>query len=126
MTTEEYIEYEWDVREAAEAFPSMEVGAAYRKFMLEVKKQEPRPLLRSDDKSIPNSQAKPIVLRTFKRPCTQVGCAGIQVLQGVCGGCAAGKKGYLSLWECEECLYREFSKRPYLDWYKELTKKEEV
>ena len=120
MTPTEFIEYERDVQEAQIAFPGMEMGEAYQKFMREIKKKESRGPINFNDPELKKS--KTIILKTFKRPCNQPGCPGTQVLQGVCGGCAAGKKGFLSQWECDECFYREFSKRPYLDWYEELTK----
>jgi len=124
MTPEEFIERERDTLEAHEMFPELEMREAYEKFMAEIRKKTPTPLLRTDDKSL--KAVKTVILKSFKRPCNQPGCNGTQVLQGVCGGCAAGKKGFLSQWECDECLYREYSKRPYLDWYEELSKKEEV
>ena len=124
MTPNDFIERERDMQEAQIAFPEMEMGEAYRKFMIEIKKKEPLPPLNTGDKSL--EAAKAIIRNAFRRPCSQPGCSGEQVLQGVCTNCAAGKKGFLSQWECDECLYREFSKRPYLDWYEELSKKEEV
>jgi len=120
MTPNDFIERERDMQEAQIAFPGMEMGEAYQKFMREIKKKEPQGPMDFNDPKL--KAAKAIILGTFKRPCDQLGCNGTQVLQGVCSGCAAGKKGFLSQWECEECLYREFSKRPYLDWYEELTK----
>jgi len=118
MTSEEFIAYQRDVTEAHQAFPDMEMGAAYRKFMLEIKKQSPRKPLNTKDKSL--EAAKSMIKQTLRRPCTQEGCSGTQIMQGVCEGCLAGKKGFKSLWECEECLYREYSKIPYLDWYNKL------
>ena len=120
MTSEEFIEYERDVREAQEAFPGMEMGEAYRKFMREIRKKEPSPPLTTGDKSL--DAAKASIGKAFKRPCTQPGCSGEQVLQGVCEGCAAGKKGFRSVWECEECLTREYSKKNFMEWYHELKK----
>lgn len=119
MTPEQYIEYEQDMREAQVAFPDeRNMRAAYERFMVEVKKKPPRPKLSSNDPVLKAATAA--IHKAFRRPCDQSGCKGEQVLQGVCEGCAAGKKGFKSLWECEECLHREYSKRPYLDWYNEL------
>jgi hypothetical protein len=120
MTSEEFINRERDIREAHIMFPDIELGAAYLKFMKEVRRAESIPNLRTDDETI--KAAKAVIIKAFKRPCTQSGCSGEQVLSGVCEGCAAGKKGFKSMWECEECLYIEYSTRPYLDWYTELTK----
>ena len=122
MTPEEFVEYERDMREAQIVFPGMEMRAAYEKFMVEVKKKPPRPRLSTSDPAL--RAAKATIMKTFRRPCNQPGCKGEQVLQGVCEGCAAGKKGFKSMWECEECLYREYSLKPYLDWYNELAPKE--
>ena len=118
MTPDEFIEYEQDVREAQIAFPGVEMRVAYERFMVEVKKKPARPKLSTGDKSL--EAAKTVIHKAFRRSCTQVGCTGEHVLQGVCEGCAAGKKGFKTLWECEECLYREYSTKPYFDWYNEL------
>lgn len=118
MTPEEFIAYHRDVQEATVAFPEMEVGAAYRKFMLEIKKKEPQPPISSGDPVL--KAAKALIRKTFRRPCNRPNCTGTQILAGVCEGCAAGKKGFKSVWECEECLYREYSIKPYLEWYEEL------
>ena len=123
MTPEEFIQRERDVREAVEAFPGMEMGEAYKKFMVEIRKQKPLPRLSTGDREL--DAIKSHIKALLRRKCTQVGCEGEQVLQGVCEGCAAGKKGYKTVWECEECLHREYSTRPYLDWYEELKKEEQ-
>jgi hypothetical protein len=118
MTPTEFIDYQRDVREAQIAFPGMELGAAYQKFMLEIKRQSPRPKLSTNDPIL--AAAKAEIKKAFRRKCTQPDCSGEQILQGVCEGCAAGKKGFKSMWECEECLFREYSPKPFLDWYTEL------
>ncbi len=119
MIEKEYLEYEQDVREAQIAFPELEMRAAYVKFMQEVKKKEPQKKMSTGDRHL--EAVKASIRGTFCRPCNQDGCRGRQVLQGVCEGCAAGKKGFKSLWECEECLYREYSRKSYLELYNELT-----
>jgi hypothetical protein len=120
MEPEEFVVREQEIREAVSIFPDMEVGEAYRKY--KEAKGETASMLQTGDPSL--ERAKQMVLKTFRRSCNQPGCEGTQLLEGVCEGCVEGKKGYKSKWTCEECMYRELSKRPYLDWYKELTKKE--
>lgn len=121
MTPEDFIKREQEIREAQSIFPDLEIGEAYRKY--KEAKGETATMLSTGDPSL--EEAKKMVLKTFRRPCNQPGCAGEQVLQGVCEGCVAGKKGFKSVWECEECLAREYSKKTYLEWYQELTKEGE-
>lgn len=120
MTPEEFILREKEIREAASIFPEMEIGAAYRKY--KEAKGEEATMLSTDDPLL--KEAKKTILRAFRRKCPINGCPGEQVLEGVCEGCVEGKKGFKSKWTCEEDPYhRELSKRPYLDWYEELTRK---
>jgi hypothetical protein len=120
MTPKDFIKREQEVREAASIFPELEIGEAYRRY--KEAKGESASMLQTGDPDL--EAAKHAVLQVFHRPCTQEGCSGVQLLEGVCEGCVEGKKGYKSKWTCEECMYRELSKRPYLDWYGELSKKE--
>jgi len=122
MTADELMEYERDIREATIAYPKMEMRAAYIKFMTEIKKRDPKPMLSTNDPKIKAAIAS--ITKKFKKPCSQDGCRGEMVLSGVCNGCAAGRKGFRTQWECEECLYREFSPKTFFDWYEELSKKE--
>ena len=121
MTPQGFMDYERDVREALVAFPGMEMREAYERFLREIKKQEPQALLSTGDKRL--EAAKAAVKGTLRRPCTQEGCGGKQVLQGVCEGCAAGKKGFKTVWECEECLFREYSKIDFYAWFEQLAEK---
>ena len=122
MEPNEFMEYEQDVREAQIAFPGMEMREAYVKFMTEIRKQEPRPMLSTGDKSL--DAVKASIKQTLRKPCDQEGCKGEKVLTGVCEGCAAGKKGFKTVWECEECLHREFSTKTFFEVYEEESKKE--
>lgn len=121
MTPEEFMQRERDVREAIEAFPNMEMGEAYNKFMTEIKRKPPAPKLSSGDREL--KAIKSHIKSTLRRKCNQQECNGEQVLQGVCDGCAAGKKGFKTVWECQECLVREYSTRPYFEWFEELNGK---
>jgi hypothetical protein len=116
MTPEDFIKREQEVREAHSIFPDLEIGEAYRQY--KEAKGETASMLHTDDLSL--QRAKAAILKTFVRPCTQPGCDGEQLLEGVCEGCVEGKAGFKSKWTCKKCMYRELSKRPYLDWYEEL------
>ena len=120
MKTEDFVKREQEVREAHSIFPDLEIGEAYRKY--KEAKGEEAIMLSTNDPEL--EKAKQAVLQVFRRPCTQPGCQGSQVLEGVCEGCIEGKAGYRSKWTCEVCMYRELSKKEYLDWYNELSKKE--
>jgi len=116
MTAEDFVKREQEVREAHSIFPEMEIGEAYRKY--KEAKGEEASMLSTGDPAL--EKAKAAVLQVFRRPCTQPGCKGTQLLEGVCEGCVEGKAGYKSKWTCEVCMYRELSKTPYLDWYSKL------
>jgi hypothetical protein len=117
MTPEEFIQREQEVREAVSIFPDLEIGEAYRQY--KEAKGEAATLLSTDDPAL--KRAKAIILKTFVRPCNQIGCAGEQLLEGVCEGCVEGKAGFKSKWTCKVCMSRELSKKPYLDWFVELS-----
>jgi len=118
MTSDEFVKREQEIREAHSIFPDLEIGEAYRKY--KEAKGEEATMLSTGDPTL--DMAKRAVLQVFRRPCNQPGCSGTQVLEGVCEGCIEGKAGFKSKWTCETCMYRELSKRLYLDWYEELTK----
>ena len=120
MNAEEFVKREQEVREAVSIYPELEIGEAYRKY--KEAKGEKASILHTADPAL--QAAKRAVLQVFRRPCSQPGCQGTQLLEGVCEGCVEGKKGFKSKWTCEECMFRELSTRPYLDWYNELSKKE--
>jgi len=125
MTADELMEYERDIREATIAYPKMEMREAYVKFMTEIKKKDPKPMLSTNDPKIKAAIAS--ITKKFKKACENPNnkdCPGEMVLSGVCNGCAAGKKGFRTQWECEECLFREFSPKTFFDWYEELSKSE--
>jgi len=117
VTAKEFMDREREVREAHAIYPDLEIGEAYRRYKED--KGETATMLRTDDPTL--ARAKKVVLRVFRRPCTQPECTGEQVLEGVCEGCVEGKAGYKTKWTCEVCLFRELSKKQYSDWYKELT-----
>jgi hypothetical protein len=117
MTSEEFVQREKEIREAISIFPDLEIGEAYRQY--KEAKGEAVTILSTSDPSI--TRAKEVILKTFVRPCNQVGCIGEQLLEGVCEGCVEGKAGFKSKWTCKVCMSRELSKKPYLDWYAELS-----
>ena len=116
MTPEEFIQREKEIREAISIFPDLEMGEAYRKY--KEAKGEEATMLSTGDPSI--EAAKAVILKTFERPCSQPGCEGTQLLEGICEGCVEGKAGFKSKWTCKKCMYRELSKKLYMDWYEEL------
>ena len=116
MTSTEYVKREKEIREATSNFPDLEIGEAYRRY--KEAKGEAASRLQSDDPEI--ERAKKVILKTFKRPCDQPRCTGMQILEGVCEGCVEGKAGFKSKWTCEVCMKRELSTKIYLDWYDEL------
>ena len=119
MDSQEFVKREQEIREAQSIFPDLEIGEAYRQY--KEAKGETATMLSAGDPEL--EKAKQMVMQTFRRPCNQPGCNGTQILEGVCEGCIEGKAGFRSKWTCELCMYRELSKRLYLDWYDELTKK---
>jgi hypothetical protein len=121
MTPDELMQREKEVREAHSIYPDLEIGEAYR--MYKEARGETASMLQSNDPSL--KEAKRRVLRTFRKPCTQVGCSGTMLLEGICEGCIEGKKGFRTKWTCEECLHRELSKKLFSDWYDELKDQDE-
>ena len=117
MTPEEYIKREQEVREAVKAYPGREMGEAYR--LWKAIRGEEVTMLSTGDKSI--EAAKQVLKESAKKPCTQSECGGEMILESVCNGCVEGKAGYLSKWTCSKCLYRELSKKGFLEWLRELS-----
>jgi len=117
MTADEYIKREQEIRDAQKAFPGVEMGEAYRRWKAE--RGETATILTTDDKTV--EATKKTLKEAAKKPCTQPGCDGEMILESVCGGCVEGKAGYLSKWTCSKCLFRELSKKGYLEWLKELS-----
>ena len=116
MTPEEFIQREQEIREAISIFPDLEMGEAYKQY--KEARGEEATMLSTGDPSI--EAAKAVILKTFERPCSQPGCDGEQILEGVCEGCVEGKAGFKSKWTCKKCMHRELSKKLYMDWYEEL------
>lgn len=116
MNADEFVIREKEIREAVSIFPELEIGEAYRQY--KAAKGEEAVVLSTDDPSI--EAAKEVVLKTYLRPCNQPGCDGEQVLEGVCEGCVEGKAGFKSKWTCKKCMFRELSKKLYMDWFEEL------
>ena len=117
MTPEEYIKREQEIQEAVKANPGLEMGEAYRQW--KKVRGENAIMLVTGDKSV--ETAKKVLKEAAKKACTQDGCDGEMTLESVCGGCVEGKAGYKSKWTCRNCLYRELSKRDFLEWLKELS-----
>jgi hypothetical protein len=111
MTPDEYVKRAQEIREAVSIYPELEVGEAYRLY--KEAKGESAELLSTGDETI--EMARQVVLNKVKKPCTQPGCFGSMLLEGVCEGCVEGKKGFKSKWTCEECLHRELLKIDYLE-----------
>jgi len=116
MTPDEFLNREEEIQKAVKAYPGMEMGEAYRLW------KEPRgekaTMLTTGDKTI--EAAKQVLKEAAKKPCVQSECDGEMSLESVCGGCVEGKHGYKSKWICEKCLFRELSKKDYLEWLREL------
>ncbi len=119
MTPEEYIKREQEIQEAIAAYPRLEMGEAYRTW--KELRGESATMLSTGDKSI--EVAKTVLKEAAKKPCTAPGCDGEMILEAVCSGCVEGRAGFLSKWTCEKCLYRELSKKEFMDWLKELAEK---
>lgn len=122
MKLEDFVNREKEIQVAVGLYPEMEVTAAYRLY--KEAKGEQVTLLSTSDKSL--NKLREVVMKAQRRPCTQPGCPGQQLLEGVCEGCVEGKKGYKSKWTCEECLYRELSKTPYMEILQSLTKEVQI
>jgi len=116
MTPEEYIKREQEIIEAQKVYPGMEMGEAYR--LWKEARGEKATMLTSGDKQV--EAVKRTLKEAAKKLCTQNGCDGEMILESVCNGCVEGKAGFLSKWICSKCLYRELSKRGFLEWLKEL------
>lgn len=122
MKLEEFINREKEIQEAVSIYPEMEMTAAYRLY--KEAKGEKVTLLSTSDKGL--NKLKEVVLKAHRRPCTEPGCNGLQLLEGVCEGCLEGKKGNKSKWTCEECLHRELSKKEYSEVLKDLIKEAQL
>jgi len=117
MTPEEYIKREQEIQEAIKAYPEeRNISVAYR--MWKKVRGEEVIQLNTGDKSI--ETARQVLKESAKKPCTQPGCDGEMILESICSGCVEGKAGYLSKWTCSKCLYRELSKKGFLEWLREL------
>ncbi len=119
MTPEEYIKREQEILQAQQDFPNLEMGEAYRRWKAE--RGEEATMLNSGDKTV--AESKRLLKEAAKKPCTVEGCDGEMILEVVCSGCVEGKAGFRSKWTCEKCLYRELSKKEFMDWLKELAEK---
>jgi len=117
MNPDDFVKREQEIIEAVKSFPGMEMGEAYRKW--KEARGEKATMLSTGDKSV--EAAKQVLKEAAKKPCTQNGCDGEMILESVCGGCVEGKHGYKSKFICEKCLYRELSKKDYLEWLRELS-----
>ena len=118
MTPEEYIKREQEIQEAIKAYPEeRNISVAYR--MWKKVRGEDAIQLNTGDKSV--EAAKQVLKEAAKKPCTQVGCDGEMTLESICGGCVEGKAGFKSKWTCSKCLFRELSKKDYLECLRELS-----
>jgi len=117
MTPEEYIKRAQEVREAVKEYPAMEIGAAFRRW--KEARGEKATMLSTGDKSV--EAARQVLKEAAKKPCTQAGCDGEMILESVCNGCVEGKAGFKSKWTCSKCLFRELSKKDYLECLRELS-----
>jgi hypothetical protein len=117
MKPEDYIKREQEIQEAVKAYPGREMGEAYR--LWKAIRGEKATMLVTGDKEV--EAVKKVLKQSAKKPCTQPGCDGEMVLESVCGGCVEGRAGYKSKWTCDKCLFRELSKKDFLQWLKELS-----
>ncbi len=116
MTPEEYIKREQEIQDAQKAYPGIEIGEAYRRWKAE--RGEEATMLTTGNKTI--EAAKRLMKEAAKKTCTIPGCDGEMILEAVCSGCVEGRAGFKSKWTCSKCLYRELSKKDYMEWLKEL------
>lgn len=117
MTKNEFLIRESEIREALAEYPDLEMGEAYRRWK-NARGEEPT-YIHTGMEELHKIKAE--LRKSATRPCDQVGCPGIQHLEGICSGCIEGRKGYKSKWTCDECLHRELSKKEFLEWLKELS-----
>lgn len=117
MTPEEYIKREAEIQEAVKTYPRLEMGEAYRTW--KELRGESATMLTTGDKTV--EYAKASLKEAAKKPCTVGGCDGEMILEAVCGGCVEGRAGFKSKWTCSKCLYRELSKKEFMEWLKELS-----
>jgi hypothetical protein len=117
MTPEEFIKREQEIQEAVKAYPGREMGEAYR--LWKAVRGEKAITLKTGDKAV--EVAKNALKVATKTPCIQPGCDGEMELESVCGGCVEGRAGYKSKRTCGKCLFRELSKKDYLECLRELS-----
>jgi hypothetical protein len=115
MTPQEYINREQEIRQAEKEYPGVEVGEAYRRWK-ESRGEKPT-FLSTGDQTVKDAR------RTLKEIAHKIcdKCGGKAILEGVCGGCVEGRKGYKTKFTCEDCLHRELSTKEYMEWLKELS-----
>ena len=118
MTPEEYIKRSQEIQEAIKAYPEeRNMSIAYR--LWKEARGEKATMLSTGDKSV--EAARQVLKESAKKPCTQAGCDGEMILESVCNGCVEGKAGFKSKWTCSKCLFRELSKKDYLECLRELS-----
>lgn len=117
MTPQELINRQIEISKATGKYPNLEIGEAYRKWKTE--RGEVATMLSTGDETIEASRR--VLAKASKKPCTAQGCDGEMILESICAGCVEGKHGYKSKWTCEKCLYRELSKKDYMEWLRELS-----
>lgn len=117
MTPMDLVQREEEIQKAAKEYPGVEIGEAYRKW--KEAQGETAIFLQTDDRTIEVS--KKLIKEAAKKPCTQDGCAGTMELEAICGSCVEGRLGWKTKWTCDVCLYRELSKKDFLEWLRELS-----
>lgn len=117
MTPEEFTKREMEISQAVKEFPVLEIGEAYRKW--KENREETASFLNTGDPTI--EIAKKLLREGAKKPCTQEGCSGTMELEPICAGCVEGRLGWKTKWTCDVCLFREFSKKDYMEWLSEFS-----
>lgn len=108
-----------EIMQAVEEFPRMEIGAAYMKW--KEARGETAVMLNTTQQASITKNMQVVVDELRSRPCTNVGCNGIQRLESVCSSCIEGQAGYKSKWTCMKCLHRDLSKESLNEWILKLS-----
>lgn len=108
-----------EIRRAVEAYPGMELRAAYNKWKAD-RGEEVTPFTTRVDTTVHAAAAR-LEMHLRERVCTQPGCKGVQILEPVCSSCVEGKAGYRTKWTCSTCLHRELSKEELTVWMARLS-----
>ena len=107
-----------EIRQAAGAYPGMEIGAAYKKWKV-AHGASASPMITAEQDKLKSAMDQ-VTSQLRVRPCTRPGCDGHQILEPVCSGCVEGQAGYKVKWTCRKCMHRDLSKEDFNSWMKQL------